>query len=622
MPNGKEYALRSKLFGVVLLAVLLALLAGGAVGAAEVTRVQSESVTSSIATNVYDANAEPDNGSTPNASRINSNGTVNYLVTVPDDTTAGAIVVRSRTAMTSTGSVWLTVVVDGVAQAAKSIPATADAFTLRTWTLATPLQPGNHTVGLRVGNHTISNRVVNDYFYLDGTAAAPDRDGDGVPDSSDNCPNTPNANQADVDSDGIGDACDKVSLPAHQARSASDFVDSVGITTHIAFTGTPYNDYPNVKAALDELDVRHIRDLAAKPSNTTIWSRYTDLCQSLGIKGTLNLNFGTWPNPPTAADFNAMVKAGGNCAVEAFEGPNEPNLQGGDNWLIRTGQFHLGAFANLNRSNYPNIPLVAAPLAVDGGFYPDNVYELGATSDYNSMHSYPGPSCPTCSHREEWNSLLLDRDIPMAERVGSPGRPNYVTETGWQSAPGHDYYVSGEARARYTPRLHFEYFNNLPPGSKAFQYQLLDHLTGTSAQAHFGLIAYNGSKKPQYRTLENTIDVVDVADVANPGSLNYSVSGANQNVHSTLLAGPSGKFYLALWQEVKSFEHTTDTLLEPPAQNVTITFEGQKTVKVYPVNRIASSGPADDADAHPSRTVTASSITEPIEDEVKIFAIS
>jgi hypothetical protein len=210
----------------------------------------------------------------------------------------------------------------------------------------------------------------------------------------------------------------------------------------------------------------------------------------------------------------------------------------------------------------------------------------------------------------------------MAERVGSPGRPNYATETGWQSAPGHDYYVSGEARARYTPRLHFEYFNNLPPGSIAFQYQLLDHLTGTSAQAHFGLIAYNWNKKPQYRTLENTIDVVDVADVANPGSLNYSVSGANQNVHSTLLAGPSGKFYLALWQEVKSFEHTTDTLLEPPAQNVTITFEGQKTVKVYPVNRIASSGPADDADTHPSRTVTASSITEPIEDEVKIFAIN
>ncbi len=41
-----------------------------------------------------------------------------------------------------------------------------------------------------------------------GDTCDPDRDGDGVDNASDNCPDTPNAPQSDVDGDGAGDLCD------------------------------------------------------------------------------------------------------------------------------------------------------------------------------------------------------------------------------------------------------------------------------------------------------------------------------------------------------------------------------------------------------------------------------
>jgi thrombospondin type 3 repeat protein len=52
--------------------------------------------------------------------------------------------------------------------------------------------------------------TIGTYAAVDIASAqfARDRDGDGVPDSADNCPDTPNADQRDTDHDGQGDACD------------------------------------------------------------------------------------------------------------------------------------------------------------------------------------------------------------------------------------------------------------------------------------------------------------------------------------------------------------------------------------------------------------------------------
>jgi len=54
---------------------------------------------------------------------------------------------------------------------------------------------------------------------------SPDRDGDGVPDATDNCPQIANADQHDEDGDGLGDACD----PCPYLPGTADDSDGDGV---------------------------------------------------------------------------------------------------------------------------------------------------------------------------------------------------------------------------------------------------------------------------------------------------------------------------------------------------------------------------------------------------------
>lgn len=76
--------------------------------------------------------------------------------------------------------------------------------------------------------------VINTFAPV--VAPPPDVDGDGVPDSTDNCPAVPNTDQANSDLDGIGDACDNC------PDVSNDQTDSDGDGTGDACDRSPFPD--------------------------------------------------------------------------------------------------------------------------------------------------------------------------------------------------------------------------------------------------------------------------------------------------------------------------------------------------------------------------------------------
>jgi regulation of enolase protein 1 (concanavalin A-like superfamily) len=357
-----------------------------------------------------------------------------------------------------------------------------------------------------------------------------------------------------------------------RARRASEFIDSIGLTTHIHdIRGSPrFSDI--VKPALLETGIRYIRDGGFEPP---FFDHITELGR-LGVRYTANMV----PRANlTAAEQVEREVLPIIDALVAVEGPNEPDI--------------MPWFANYKGRSYPEgvrlyqkelyeaikghkdervrkLMVLSPPLAhphVNGSV-------LGPMPcDAVNLHMYQGGALPDDQWATKWK--------PGADHTASD-RPIVITETGYHfqhemaGQPG----ISERAGARYVPRLFLDMFN---------LGVLRTHYYNLSTDG-WGDLREDGTLRPSLLAVKNLVELLSEGPevtappepaAPEPAALPVTLSGNVKDLRHLLLQKRNGTYYLVLWLNRYSWDYDRREDLFPAEQQVVLTFDAPVAARLY-----------------------------------------
>jgi hypothetical protein len=369
-----------------------------------------------------------------------------------------------------------------------------------------------------------------------------------------------------------------------QAKSAWQFTDSVGVNTHASYFDRSYNpQWETMATRLAEANIKHVRDGAMWDSGAGWMDAVYQKVHSLASRG---IKFLMIFEPKAGISDDAYIRevlARCGSACEGAEGPNEK-----DGWSVQQMRSFQGTLYNTVKSVRPNI-MVGAPSYIHCETYSRHgSYEDKA--DFGNFHPYQGGRHPeTLGHETDGYPSLAW--YLGCVRKQSPTEPVLATEVGYHNDTTQTNHagVPEDIAGDYAPRL---FLHNFMSGvERSYWYEALDQSPSSTQEHNFGLLNHDGTPKPAYTALKNTLAVLSDPNGANftPGSLDYTIFGDTTKVKHLLLQKSDGRFYLAVWQDVSIYDVNTRTRLYPPNKSVNLTFTTRMTqIRVYKPNTQAT----------------------------------
>jgi hypothetical protein len=339
-------------------------------------------------------------------------------------------------------------------------------------------------------------------------------------------------------------------LSSEKARSAYDFVNSIGVNTHLNYFDRTYGNMQLVERELASIGIRHVRDgvhLLNVDYNKAVYDRWSQL-GNIGVRFDAVLDPRSQLGPLTPQKLD-QVDDFANHTIESFEGPNELDISNISNWASVAREYQEDIYRSVKgMTSAASIAVIGPSLA-----FASKGSSIGGISDrldYGNLHSYPAAKMPS----------TIFPDQPLLAKEVSGSKALFITESGYHNAlkdhsdqPG----LSEAAAAKYIPRLLLGNFSQGIP--RTYLYELLDEAPDsglTNFQMHWGLVRSDGSEKPAFTAVKNLIsEVDDSAEPARLQQLTYSLDAQDAQMHHLLLQRSDGEFFLILWQEVQSYDY-------------------------------------------------------------------
>ncbi len=337
------------------------------------------------------------------------------------------------------------------------------------------------------------------------------------------------------------------------AVTASRFVNSLGVNTHIDFNAYGYENLTTVESALKYLGVKNVRDSAESSSDLTTWQQ---VAQATGVKFDDYMPEGSPADMQSA--YNLITQLAQEGVLNFIEGGNEED----DDYAISQGN-SLSYTANFQQQVYAlgqQLHLPVINMSFGSGWTAANnwqgdygaVGDLSAYANYGNAHTYPMPGQMPDNAIQQLNADAL---------LAASTRPVITTEIGWDNAT-----FSQAQVAQYVVQAALDGMKDGNPYT--YFYSLFDDGSG-----QFGLMNADGTPKPAGTALHNLIslltDTGSTAGTFTPGSLTFTLTGAQSTDNMLLIQKSDGSDWLAIWDE-SAAKHTITLTLAGSATQILV----------------------------------------------------